>query len=376
MNSLYAASIELILRYQHPSGAYVASPTFPPYQYCWFRDGSFIAYSMDLAGEHESARRFHNWAAKTILRRKKSIQQTLERLAANLPLRPEDQLRTRYHLNGADEPGDDWPNFQLDGFGTWLWALNEHRKTTRLDESSSDLVAAAGKVADYLQALWQHPCYDCWEEYPSYVHPYTLAAIYAGLRSHEEMTGCDHRQTTEEIQKRLLSGAEPFGHFVKFPDSSAVDASLLGLSVPYRVVSPSDPLMLRTVEQIERTILRSGGLHRYAQDTYYGGGAWILLSAWLGWYYLELSKSKPELQADLAEKTRALKAWIETQAEPTGEGCWLPEQVPQNLNDPTYYPLWVQRWGKIASPLLWSHASYIILASKLEERVGSYTPDT
>lgn len=37
-------------------------------------------------------------------------------------------LHTRYRLDGTDgEPGN-WPNFQLDGFGTWLWALNEHRR--------------------------------------------------------------------------------------------------------------------------------------------------------------------------------------------------------------------------------------------------------
>ena len=36
-------------------------------------------------------------------------------------------------------------------------------------------------VCDYLAALWQLPCYDCWEEFPDRVHPHTLAAIYAGL---------------------------------------------------------------------------------------------------------------------------------------------------------------------------------------------------
>ena len=33
-------------------------------------------------------------------------------------------LPTRYTLDGELEPEvDDWPNFQLDGYGTWLWAL-------------------------------------------------------------------------------------------------------------------------------------------------------------------------------------------------------------------------------------------------------------
>jgi len=46
----------------------------------------------------------------------------------------------------------------------------------------------------------------------------------------------------------------------------------------------------------------------------------------------------------------------------------LPEQVAENLNAPSYYPTWVERWGEIASPLLWSHAKYIILCSKKSTR--------
>ncbi|KPV52167.1 hypothetical protein SE17_17090, partial [Kouleothrix aurantiaca] len=49
-------SIALIRAHQSPNGAYVASPTFPTYHYCWFRDGTYIAYAMDLVGEHASAR--------------------------------------------------------------------------------------------------------------------------------------------------------------------------------------------------------------------------------------------------------------------------------------------------------------------------------
>nr|MBI2904378.1 glycoside hydrolase [Chloroflexota bacterium] len=46
MTDLYRQSIEIILRNQTASGAYLASPNFPTYHYCWFRDGSFIAYAM------------------------------------------------------------------------------------------------------------------------------------------------------------------------------------------------------------------------------------------------------------------------------------------------------------------------------------------
>ena len=60
MTDLFQRSVEIILQNQSATGAYLASPNFDTYRYCWFRDGAFIAYAMNLAGEHESAQRFHN----------------------------------------------------------------------------------------------------------------------------------------------------------------------------------------------------------------------------------------------------------------------------------------------------------------------------
>jgi isomaltose glucohydrolase len=62
-NYLYQRSIEIILENQSPGGGYIASPNFPTDHYCWFRDGAFIAYAMDLASQHEGAQRFHQWVA-------------------------------------------------------------------------------------------------------------------------------------------------------------------------------------------------------------------------------------------------------------------------------------------------------------------------
>jgi GH15 family glucan-1,4-alpha-glucosidase len=54
---------------------------------------------------------------------------------------------------------------------------------------------------------------------------------------------------------------------------------------------------------------------------------------------------------------------VEAQADADGE---LPEQVPVNLNDPAYLPVWRERWGEIARPLLWSHAKHLILREALD----------
>jgi len=361
MNDLYHRSIEIILENQSANGAYIASPNFPTYHYCWFRDGSFIAYAMDLAGRHESACRFHYWVAGRVNERKDLVRTGLVKARSGEKLTDAEILHTRYRLDGTDgEPGN-WPNFQLDGFGTWLWALNEHQKKNPEMHISQELLDAAQLVADYLTELWPLPCYDCWEEYPNHVHPHTLAAVYGGLQAHAELTGANHRTVTDAIRNQLLAGTEPFRHFVKFPDSPAVDASLLGLAVPYGVIPPDDPVMFETVAQIESTIIRDGGVHRYAEDSYFGGGAWILLTAWLGWYYIELAAKRPDLAPGHRQKIHACQSWIEAHVVSNLD---LPEQVAENLNVPSYYPTWVERWGDIASPLLWSHAKYIILCSK------------
>jgi GH15 family glucan-1,4-alpha-glucosidase len=361
LTDLYQRSIEIILENQSSSGGYIASPNFPTYHYCWFRDGSFIAYAMDLAGQHESAHRFHQWVAERVNERKDLVRSALAKARSGEILSEAEILHTRYRLDGTDgEPGN-WPNFQLDGFGTWLWALNEHQKQNPEWQLSKELLDASELVADYLSELWVLPCYDCWEEFPDHIHPHTLAAIYGGLQAHTALTGRDHRSLTDSIRSQLLTDAQSFGHFVKFPDAAAVDASLLGLAVPYGVVAPDHPLMLQTVEYIESTILRGGGLHRYADDSYFGGGAWILLTAWLGWYYIELAAKRPDLVTILKPKIQSCQSWIESRA---GNDLNLPEQVAENLNSPSYYPTWVERWGEIASPLLWSHAKHIILCSK------------
>jgi len=367
--NLRARSIAIIRTHQDASGAYVASPTFPDYRYCWFRDGAFIACAMDLAGQHESAHRFHDWAARTILRHADKAEQAIEKAGRGEPL-GENYLHARYTLQGR-EGAREWPNFQLDGLGTWLWALAEHRRRTS-EPLRPEWETAAQLVARYLAALWSHPCYDLWEEYPQYVHPYTLAAIYAGLRAAQMTT--DHRpptaanalpaaDVTDEIRRFVLEHGVQGGHLVKHITSEReeaaaagsqpsvdVDASLLGLATPYRLLAPDDPLMRATVARIEADLHRpGGGVHRYLGDTYYGGGEWVLLTAWLGWYYAEVEEW---------ERAWELLRWVEAQADADG---YLPEQVPGHLLAPEHYAEWEARRGPVAKPLLWSHAMYLIL---------------
>jgi GH15 family glucan-1,4-alpha-glucosidase len=346
MRDLSKRSIEIILANQHSNGGYVASPNFETYRYCWFRDGAFIAYAMDLVGEHLSAARFHSWVAALINDREDIVLRAIHKSHSGEQLNSGDILHTRYTLDG-NEAGEEWPNFQLDGFGTWLWAVREHCRIIGVS-IPDDWLNAMQLVAEYLTALWQSPCYDCWEEFQDHIHSYTLAAIYAGLQAHFELSGIDHQNTMQGIQEFLHDCCVRDGHFIKFVGSEEIDASLLGLAIPYHLVNPLDPIMRQTVEKIEVDLRREGGLHRYMNDTYYGGGEWVLLTAWLGWYYFEIGEFR---------KGEELVAWVEAQADVEGN---LPEQVSKTLNAPRYLEPWRAKWGEIAQPLLWSHAQYLI----------------
>jgi GH15 family glucan-1,4-alpha-glucosidase len=353
MIDLYQRCLEIILQNQDASGAYIASPNFENYHYSWFRDGAFIAYAMDRAGEHDSARRFHLWVAKVINQRAEIIQRAVSKARAGKVLDGNDILETRYDLDGSDGQ-EDWPNFQLDGFGTWLWALGQHAQLSSKPLPKTCL-AAADLVAVYLDALWNRPCFDCWEEFPDKVHIHTLAAVHGGLLAYAQLREKERLPVILEIQAFIQKQGVRDGHYVKYRGGEVIDASLLGLSVPYQVIKPDETTMMATIALIESTLREGGGVHRYPADTYFGGGQWLLLTAWLGWYYVKLGRF---------DQARVALKWVEEQADETGN---MPEQVAESLNEPSFYQPWRQRWGEIASPLLWSHAMYIILLLSIQE---------
>jgi len=351
-NGLIEASLETIKAGQTVSGAFLASPNFPNYRYCWFRDGAFIAQALDLWGECDSAARFYEWGSRTILKNRDVVEAVL---SGPPDVVPHTHLHTRYGPDGR--PADnDWPTFQLDGFGTFLWGLVEHLELTRTEappawRESVDLVVA------YLGHLWRSPNFDCWEEYSDRVHISTLCALHGGAAAvARHMDHPPARTLAEETRDFVRGQSSGLGYLPKFVGSDSVDSSLLWANVPFEMLDAGDSIMSRTVEKIEADLVGpSGGVHRYAADVYYGGGEWILLTALLGEYWTRVGKSSQAMDA---------MAWIE---ERPSNGGHLAEQVPIDLIAPDQYEPWVHKWGPIACPLLWSHASYLRLKHALAE---------
>ncbi len=349
---LAAHSLDVLLRWQTDGGAFIAGPTFSQYGFSWFRDGSFIAEALDLCGRLEEAGRFHAWASRVILDGAAGMERAI--VAAGEGRVPDgcDYLHCRYTVDG--EPGpDDWPTFQLDGPGIWLWSLDHHVRcggTMTVDEA-----AAARLVGTYLAALRDTPAADAWEEAPDRVHTSTRGAMLAGLRAIAAL-GLDEPATADarDALERQLIGRRVWA---KWDGSDAVDASLLWLIAPYGTVDVHAPVAAATVARIEAELEDDdGGVHRYRDDTYYGGGAWPLLSVALA--RVRLLRDAP---GDRELARRAL-AWIEAQADAHGD---LPEQTPTLSLHPERIEEWTAAWGPSARPLLWSHATYLILRREL-----------
>ena len=266
-------SVEVIREGQDASGAYVASPTFPQYAYCWLRDGSFIADAMSRAGELASAEDFFDWVARVVESNK--------------------GFEARYTLGGERDTAA-WPHSQYDGWGLWLWAMREH--ATR-HSGGSRWAEAEKRTAAELERIRFEPCVDWWEEREG-VHAATLACSAAGLGEQE----LDLSRAEERLDGSLL--VLPFLGF------GGVDVSPL--------VSPG------------------GGVHRHLDDVYYGGGEWLLLTALLGlaepdrgrdclsWIAAHAGPNGdlPEQSQDHLLHPEELQPWIEKWGQPASPLLW------------------------------------------------------
>ena len=357
MENLDKISIAVIRNNQADTGAYIASPTFSQYGYSWFRDGMWIAHSMDCAGQHDSATAFHRWAAQTLELHALKIEKLLEKVKLGQALVENDYLPTRFTVDGAIGQGD-WTDFQLDGYGAWLWGVVQHCQNHHPD-LWSEIRPPVALLIQYLEVIWHYPNYDCWEEFRHEQHLSTFAALYGGLKAvadYDPELVPDY--LPEGIQSYALSnGVASDGHFMKFIGNPEVDASLLWTAIPFALVSIDDPIFRKTLAKVEADLYcEGGGVYRYCADTYFGGGEWLLLATWLAWAYIEIGKQT---------QSQAILDWVRAQADEKGH---LPEQVGGHLLDASYYDGWVEKWGTSASPLLWSHAMLLIVQSLLKEK--------
>jgi isomaltose glucohydrolase len=352
-------SVALIADAQHPSGAFPAATSFEPYAFCWFRDGSFIADGMSAAGQNDSAGAFHAWCAEVMRREAPAVDRAVAAAAAGTTLPDHEYLPARYSLDGTRHE-DYWWNFQVDGYGTWLWALERHLQRT--GATATGYADAIGTIVRYLVALGRHTCRDWWEEHRDQTHVSTLAGVHAGLLAAVRMGTLDAEDAAaatgvaEQSRNDVLERGVRDGHLVKWLDTSdEVDGSLVAVAALYGMIAPERPIAARTVAAVEQQLTSAGvsGVHRYPSDTFFGGGQWPVLTCLLSWHHARVGR--PERAAELLD-------WVAGTADSAGD---LPEQVapllaPERLDE------WLERWGPSARPLLWSHGIFLAALEALD----------
>ncbi len=353
VREIYRSSVLVMRHAAGTNGAIIASPDTrslvvggDTYNYCWWRDGGYVAKAMDEAGLYENAQRFFEFA--------RACQQ------------PDGSFFHRHFPDG--EQGSTWhppPFLQIDQTATVISALWHHFKRGADPDVLLDFWPMVKGAANFLTGFRDAasglpaPSFDLWEERLG-IHAYSTAAVVHGLeraaRIAQEL-GKDPtrwRAAGEEIHRaaldRLWDAAK--GRFVRSiePLDDRLDASVL-LALKLGFLDPSDPRTRQTVDAIETRLWspKMGGLARYEGDEYYGReNPWIICTLWLA-----------EMRLILAERDRAreLIEWVASHATPTN---LLPEQLDSESGEP-----------RSATPLTWSHSTFVDVVHKYQRALES-----
>ena len=346
------------------------------YRYVWIRDAAYVCMAADLLGLRDIPEKFFDWC----LNRAEGFKQT-------------GLFYNAYHVNGtlhgtlippgaprvlrsvADKCIDlihFGTQFQPDQGGSLLLAIAHHAEHFNVEVSRfADLIekTAGGICRSWKDSAFVLPCFDLWEErcvLPEHrgYHTYSLAMCIAGLRAAIKLSGKKRTwlQTEKEMSNTFAemyscnTGSLPrtyrAGRMAKQGKTQREDllpdASLLGLVYPSGILDPLDEKMARTVHEIiGKNTTDDGGLLRYPGDLYCGGvrkgwvtltggGAWPLLSFWMSIYYC-LCHDKSSAEKHFGWPLARIEKYI-------------PEQIFKGKSKPSI------------TPLLWSHAMFVIAA--------------
>jgi GH15 family glucan-1,4-alpha-glucosidase len=289
-----------------PTGGIVAAPTTSlpeclggtrnwDYRYCWLRDATLSLLSLMNAGFHEEAEAWRDW---------------LVRAAAGSPW----QLQIMYGLAGERRLAEwevDWlPGYagsrpvrignaahaqlQLDVYGEVMDALYQSRRGGLVGNEAAWALQKA--MLAHLGRIWRQPDAGIWEMRGPPRH-FTHSKVMAwlaydraiamveefGLEGPHEHWSAVRAAIHADVCRHGYDAT--LGHFVQAYGSTQLDASLL-LLPEVGFIDAADPRFVRTVEAIERRLMRDGLVLRY--DTALAGdalppgeGAFLACSFWL-----------------------------------------------------------------------------------------------
>ncbi len=374
---LYEESLLVVRAHMDKRGGIIASSDSDilnygrdTYSYVWPRDSAFAARSLDSAGYPDLARSFFEFIGPL--------------------LESQGYLMHKYRSDGA--LGSSWHPWiwngkpalpiQEDETATILFTLAQHFTTARdadfIEALYPKLIAPMGyfllRHIDHATNLPMES-YDLWEENFG-TSTYTSASVFGGLTAAAELA---HRigKTRDEgyfraaaEKMRQAIGTRLFnkqkGRFLKyirrteegFEESDVLDISGLHGLLHFNVFPVDDPRITAMYASVERELKVPGdvgGYMRYAEDRYYrisdqdSPNPWIVTTLWIARYHIKKARKLEDLEPALEllwwTRKRALSTYL------------LPEQMHPHTGVPLS-----------ATPLVWSHAEYILTVHAYLER--------
>ena len=287
-----------------PSGAIVAAPTTSlpeelggernwDYRYCWLRDATLSLLALMNGGYVEEAKRWRRWLLNAIGGDPSQIQimygiggeQRIPEMEIEALAGYEGSTPVRVGNAAAGQ-------LQIDIYGEVLDALYQARKRGLTQEDDDWTVQC--ELLAHLETVWREKDEGIWEvrggpQHFVYSKVMAWVAFDRAIKTVEEfgLRGPVERwrRLRQTIHDEVCAKGwnETVGAFTQSYESDKLDASVLLVSLT-GFLAPDDPRIRRTVEAIERTLMKDGFIQRYLTeggDGLKGGeGAFIACSFW------------------------------------------------------------------------------------------------
>ena len=277
------------------------------YRYCWLRDATMTLLAFMNLGYFDEAQAWREWLLRSVAGNPEQMQ-IMYGLAGERDL----QEYTLPWLAGYEgsQPvrvgNAAAVQRQLDIYGEVADAMSQAIKGGLPRHPRS--AAITRLIMPYVETIWAEPDEGIWEVRGGrqhFVHSKVMAwvafdrmASLAESTGEERERGRHYREVADQIHRQVCEqGLDPSGRFfVQAYGSQAQDASLLQIALT-GFLPAEDPRFLRTLEQIERRLLRNGLLLRYDTETDCcsdgltpGEGTFLVCSFWLADVYVLLGR--------------------------------------------------------------------------------------
>jgi GH15 family glucan-1,4-alpha-glucosidase len=297
-----ALTLKLLTSREH--GSIVAAPTFGlpeviggernwDYRYTWIRDSAFALYSLMRLGFTEEAERFVEWVQA---RCRDSAYDGSLRLMYGLDGREVLEEETLLHLEGyrGSRPvrigNAARGQLQLDIYGELMDTVYLANKYG--DPIHNRMWEDLTSTVEWVCRHWREPDEGIWEPRggrSEHTHSRVMCwvALDRALRLAEKRSFPAPRErwyaTRDEIYREVFTSHwnDRLGAFVQSKGSETLDASLLLMPL-VKMISPTDPQWLSTLQAIKTHLASDSLVHRYrAPDGLAGDeGTFTMCSFW------------------------------------------------------------------------------------------------